>query len=60
MHSDVTSRDIGVYDLKKIVQETLEFNPTIILKKGEFQIEPLVEIHRYIAGLFNSLINVPI
>ena len=48
--SKIYQRDILVFDLNRIVKETFEFNPTIVLKKSSFKIDPFVQIHRYLAG----------
>ncbi len=51
---------MSIFDLKKILAESGgDFNPTIILKKSPFKIEPLVQIHRYTAGEYRKK-NTPI
>jgi hypothetical protein len=51
MFSKIVQKEVSIFDLKKILAESGgEFNPTIILKKSQFKIEPLIQIHRYTAG----------
>jgi phosphatidylinositol glycan class T len=47
--STTSQRQVSVFELNKILQETYEFNPTLVLKKSDFKIKPLADIHQYTA-----------